>query len=59
LPFGCHPKEPNVPKDDERPSRDEPTPVNASGGLEERRRVVAEYIRSLAEFLKAVRNKLN
>lgn len=48
-----------MPKDDERPSRDEPTPVNASGGLEERRRVVAEYIRSLAEFLKAVRNKLN
>jgi hypothetical protein len=48
-----------VPKDDPQPPRDESKTVAGSDGLEERRHVISEYIRSLREFLKALRDKLN
>lgn len=45
--------------DDPKPPRDEPRAAAGSEGLEERRHVISEYVRSLREFLKALRNKLN
>lgn len=48
-----------MPKDNPKPPRDEPKTVTGSDGLEERRHVIAEYVRSLREFLKALRDKLN
>lgn len=48
-----------MPNEDPKPSRDEPKVVAGNDGLEERRHVIAEYVRSLREFLKALRDKLN
>jgi len=48
-----------APNDDPTPSRDDSRSVTRSNDLAERRHVIAEYIRSIREFLKAIRNKLH
>jgi len=50
---------PKAPSGDPRPSRDEAMSVTESNDLAERRHVIAEYIGSIREFLRAIRNKLN
>jgi hypothetical protein len=52
-------RNPKAPYDDPTPSRDESRSVTESNDLAERRHVIAEYIGSIREFLKAMRNKLN